>query len=119
MPEEIKKNVDEKWKSQVEKEKQAAKEANKTYHQASFNLLVSSLAMQAMISMGKLENPVTKKIEADLEQARFLIDTLGVLEEKTKGNLTSEESHFLEESLFNLRMNYVETKNKKEEKIIK
>ena len=61
MPEEIKKNVDEKWKAQVEKEKEAAKNENKTYHQASFSLLVSSLAMQAMIFMGKLENPATKK----------------------------------------------------------
>ena len=111
---ETKKTVDEKWKDQVAKEKQEAKSENKTYHQASFTLLVSSLAMQAMIFMGKLENPATKKIEKDLEQARFLIDTLGVLQEKTEGNLSEEEKKFLEDSLFNLRMNYVETKDKEE-----
>jgi len=59
-----------------------------------------------------LENPITKKIEKNLEQARFLIDTLAILKEKTKGNLTKEEEALLDDALFNLRLMYVEEKNK-------
>lgn len=66
--------------------------------------------MQAMIALGKIENPITKKVEKNLEQARFLIDTLGVLEEKTQGNLSPEENVALGEYLFNLRMAYIEEK---------
>ena len=113
MNEEIKKKVDEDWKRQVEKEKQQSQENQETFHEPNFTILVSSLSMQAMIAMGKLESPVTGKKEENLEQARFLIDTLGILKEKTQGNLTSEEEHFLEDSLFHLRMNYVEVQNLK------
>jgi hypothetical protein len=66
--------------------------------------------MQAMIAMGGLENPITKKKEKNYGQARFLIDTLGIIQEKTKGNLTDEEAKVLEEYLFNLRMMYIKTK---------
>ena len=113
MKEEIKKKVDEDWKRQVEKEKQQSQKNQETFHQPSFTILVSSLSMQAMIAMGKLESPITGKKEENLEQARFLIDTLGILQEKTRGNLTPEEEHFLEDSLFHLRMNYVEVQNLK------
>ena len=70
--------------------------------------------MQAMIAAGKLENPVTRKTEKNLEQARFLIDTLEILKEKTKGNLAKEEENLLDDSLFNLRMMYVEEKEKEQ-----
>ena len=113
MNEEIRKKVDEDWKKQVEKEKQQSQKNQKTFHQPNFTILVSSLSMQAMIAMGKLESPITGKKEENLEQARFLIDTLGILKEKTKGNLTPEEEHFLDDSLFHLRMNYVEVQNLK------
>jgi len=116
MSQEIRKKVDENWKAQVEKEKEQAKQDNKTFHEASFILLISSLSMQAMIFMGEMENPATKQKEFNLEQARFLIDTLGILQEKTKNNLTNEESHFLEESLFNLRIKYVEVAEKEGKK---
>ena len=109
---ENKKTVDDEWKQQVEKEKAQAKENNQTYHEPSFTIFVSSLVMQAMIYMGKLDNPTGQKIERNDEQAKFLIDTLAILKEKTKGNLTSEEEKFLDESLFNLRMLYIENKNK-------
>ena len=106
--EEVKKKVDDDWKAQVEKEKREAESRKEVYRQPTFTVFLSSMSMQAMIALGKLENPLTKKIEKNLEQARFLIDTLGIIKEKTKGNLTKEEEDFLEESLFNLRMLYVE-----------
>ena len=113
MDEEIKKKIDENWKKQIEKEKDAHQEKSEDYHEPSFTILVSSLSMQAMISMGKLESPLTGKKDENLEQTRFLIDTLDVLKDKTKGNLSKEEEDFLEDSLFHLRMNYVEVQNLK------
>jgi len=102
--------VDEQWKTQIDQEKKQADQDNAAYHEPNFKVFVSSLSMQAMIALGKIENPITKKAEANYEQARFLIDTLQVLKEKTKNNLESEEEKLLEESLFSLRMMYVEAK---------
>ncbi len=58
--------------------------------------------------MGLVENPLTKKKEKDLNQAKYLIDILSILEEKTKGNLTKDEQNYLQSLLYNLRMAYVE-----------
>ena len=98
------------WQNQINKEKQEAKTKDQAYHEPTFSLFLSSVGMQAMIAIGKLENPLTKKIDVNLEQARFLIDTLGIIQEKTKGNLTPEEEKALAEYLFNLRIMYVEAK---------
>jgi hypothetical protein len=62
----------------------------------------------AMQQMGKLTNPLTGKIEKNLEQARFSIDTLAMLREKTRGNLSEDLERLLDSALLNLRMNYVE-----------
>lgn len=110
MNEEIKKKIDEEWKNQIEKEKQQAFEEKQKYYEPTFTIFLSSLVMQAMIALGKLENPLTNKIEKNLDQARFLIDTIALLKEKTKNNLTKEEENLLEDSLANLRMIYVESK---------
>ena len=110
MNEQIKKKVDEDWKTQVETDKKTAQDSNEPYHEPTFSIFLSSLSMQVMIALGSLENPVTKKIERNLMQARFLIDTLEIIKEKTKGNLTNDEEKLMEESLFNLRLMYVETK---------
>ncbi len=113
MEEKIQKKSDESWKSQVEKERQETHEKDQVFHEPNFMLLISSLSMQAMIALGKLENPVTGKTEENLEQSRFLIDSISLLKEKTSGNLTTEEEKFLDDSLFHLRMNYIETKQNK------
>ena len=59
-----------------------------------------------------MPNPVSGKTETDLEQAKHFIDMLGVLEEKTKGNLTDDESRSLESVLFDLRMGFVEVSSR-------
>jgi hypothetical protein len=64
--------------------------------------------------MGKIMNPATQKVERDLEQARNAIDLLSMLDTKTKGNLTGDESALLEHTLYELRMNYVDEANKGE-----
>ena len=112
MEEEIKKKIDESWKNQADKEKKEASVKHEVYHEPTFSIFLSSLSMQAMIALGRLENPVTGKTEKNLEQARFLIDTLGILKEKTKGNLTADEEKLIEAGLFNLRMMYVEERGK-------
>ncbi|MDD4955481.1 MAG: DUF1844 domain-containing protein [Candidatus Omnitrophica bacterium] len=112
MSEEIRKKVDEEWKVTAEKEKKEALDKNEAYHEPNFRLFLSSLSMQAMIALGRLENPISGKTERNLDQARFLVDTIGILKEKTKGNLSAEEEKLLDDALFSLRMMYVEEKNK-------
>jgi hypothetical protein len=77
--------------------------------------IIQMFHMQAMMGMGKLMNPVNGAIEKNLEQARFCIDALGVLEEKTKNNLTNEEQRVLSYALQDLRLNFVAEEAKAEE----
>jgi hypothetical protein len=70
------------------------------------------LATQAFVALGIVPNPVTNKSELDLDQAKHVIDVLGVLEEKTKGNLTHPEKQQLEGILFDLRLKFVEVSKK-------
>ncbi|MBN2483312.1 MAG: DUF1844 domain-containing protein [Candidatus Omnitrophica bacterium] len=111
MNEEVRKRVDEEWKAQVDKEKTQAQKDEAVYHQPTFTIFLSSLGMQAMIALGKLENPLTGKADKNMEQARFLIDTMTILKEKTKGNLSAEEEKMLEEAVYNLQLLYVQEKN--------
>src|SRR3989338_3431280 len=105
---EIKKSSDESWKEAVEKEKETLKKDGKFVPpQPDFNFFVTTLSLQASIALGEMHNPSTNKKEEDLAQAKFLIDTLGMLKEKTKGNLSTEEANFLENILYELRMVYV------------
>ena len=76
-----------------------------------FITLVSSLSSQAWIQMGKIKNPVTDKIEKNLEAASMSIDMLGMIQEKTKNNLDEYEKQLLEQSLKDLKMNFVFEKN--------
>ena len=77
-----------------------------------FGWLIASLQMQAWSQLGKVASPHTGKIERDIEGARHIIDMLGMLEEKTRGNLAPEEETFLRDLLLQLRLNYVEEQKK-------
>lgn len=74
---------------------------------AGFINFVMSIASNAASSLGMMEHPVTRKREVDLELAKHWIDVLGMLEEKTKGNLVAQEEKILEGLLADLRMQYV------------
>jgi len=76
-----------------------------------FKFFITTLSLQATIFLGQMPNPVSNKNEENLPQAKFIIDTLGMLQEKTKGNLTDEEAGFLENVLYELRTFYL-SKNK-------
>jgi hypothetical protein len=69
---------------------------------------ISSLAFQAMIFLGEIESPVTGKAEKHIPQAKLLIDTLILLRDKTKGNLSEQENQLLEASIYELQLKYVE-----------
>jgi hypothetical protein len=76
------------------------------------NILFMQLIIQnqqiAMMAMGKIKNPVTDKIDRNLEHSKIYIDTLDMLLAKTKGNLSEYEEKFLTETLKELKLNYVD-----------
>ncbi|MHC4844626.1 MAG: DUF1844 domain-containing protein [Planctomycetota bacterium] len=75
--------------------------------EASLQIHVFHLASQVGMALGETENPLTGKREKDLRTARFLIDVIAMLEEKTRGNRTTEEDEYLTGVLTNLRMAFV------------
>ena len=109
--------VDEDWKKQVEAEKQAlrrmqeeqqkAEQKPRSLPPASFSFLITTLANQAMVSLGLVPNPLTHQTECRLDEARHFIDTLQILYDKTEGNRTPEETALLEDLLHQLRLGYV------------
>lgn len=78
-----------------------------------FSTFVLSLASSVQINMGLISHPATRKPEVDLVSAKQTIDILGMMEEKTKGNLSKEEEQILKQVLFELRMQYVEVSKAK------
>lgn len=106
--EEPNKNIDQTWKEAVEKEKETLKKEGKfVAPEADFTFFVTTLALQATIALGQIANPATNKKEEDRTQAKFIIDTLGMLKDKTSGNLSAEEDKVLDNVLYELRMQYV------------
>ena len=77
-----------------------------------FETLVSYLSTTAMFQLGVLPGPSGERIPPDMVSARRTIDLLEVLQEKTRGNLTSAESRFLEDVLYELRLSYVEVEKR-------
>jgi hypothetical protein len=73
-----------------------------------FMALTQSLAAQALMQLGQMENPMTGSRELDLQGARQTIEILGSLQRKTQGNLSAEEKEMLDGALHDLRMIYVE-----------
>ena len=71
-------------------------------------VIISSLVTQALIGLGMMDHPISNKKEVDRQSAKFSIDLLQVLQEKTKGNLTDIEQRFLDTVLHDLRIKFVE-----------
>ncbi len=110
----IKKKVDEGWKDSVEKEKghSPEEEAPSPPIEPDFPFFISTLGMQALAALGEAADPTTHVKKTDLNQAHYLIDILGVLQAKTKGNLSPEEESMLRNLLYELRMKFVEKTKK-------
>lgn len=77
-----------------------------------FVQLISSLHGAAMMQMGKMKNPQTGTLERNLEQAELTIDMIDMLKEKSKGNLSGEEQRFIDTVLSEVKINFVDEKNK-------
>ena len=133
MDEQGQKRVDESWKEQAEREKRAADAAapapggpavspgstpaspgaaeagpeEEGLPQARFDLFVSGLAVEALVALGDMAHPATRKQTMNLPHAKYLIDLMGILEEKTKGNLNVDEGKLLNDTLYQLRMRYL------------
>ncbi len=118
--------VDEDWKQQAQREKEvlAAQEEEEKKKEAeegprrggplpqgSLAALISMLATQTLFALGFLQIKGEEQREPDLDLARYNIELLGALEEKTKGNLTPEEQQLLKNTLSDLRMGFVSVAN--------
>jgi Domain of unknown function (DUF1844) len=80
-------------------------------HEVSFVAFIISLASNAAVHFGDLPDPEsTERRPPDLPAAAQVIELLGMLEQKTRGNLTPEERQLLEQVLYELRMRYVEAR---------
>ncbi len=116
--------IDEDWKEEAKREKEvlAAQEKEKQEEKddaqshgrsgrlpaADLSGLISMLATQAFYAMGMIKTREDEQPPQDLEMAKFNIDMLGVIEEKTQGNLADEEIKILTDTLAQLRMLYVQ-----------
>ena len=112
--------VDEDWKQQAQKEKESLAEKEEAGKQKAqgqtkargplprgdFAALVSMLVTQALFALGMLEVEGQRK-EPDLHIAKYNIDMLEALQQKTEGNLTEEEKKVLEDTVNQVRMAYV------------
>ena len=74
----------------------------------SFSTFVLGLSTQALLHLGEIEDPAIGRLERDLAAAKHVIDILGILKDKTRGNLEQAEERLLEAVLYDLRMKYVE-----------
>ena len=77
-----------------------------------FPSYILSYYTQGLVLLGEVPNPYTNKKEEDMDAARHMIDILSMLEQKTKGNLSPEESKLLESVLYELRMKFMAKTNR-------
>jgi hypothetical protein len=73
-----------------------------------FSTFLLGLSTQALLHLGEIPNPMSNQVETDLGAAKHVIDILGVLETKTRGNLDEGEQQLVTSVLYDLRMRYVE-----------
>ena len=88
---------------------EATSEAQEEIHlpEINFSTFVFSLSSSALLHFGEIPDPATGTKQTNLPMAKHTIDMLGMLEEKTKGNLTDDEAQLLNNILYDLRMRYV------------
>lgn len=87
----------------------------KKLYEMQFVQLIFSLKTSAIMQLGKIANPLTGKIERNLDEAKYTIDMLNMIKEKTKNNLASDEEKIINDAVFELQMNYIDEVKKDEE----
>ena len=88
---------------------------SKLTEQQLFDQLISSLVHSAWVYLGKIKNPMNDKLEKNVDQASVQIDMLDMLFKRMTGNLSEEEDKYLGQVIGELKMNFVEEKDKPEE----
>lgn len=106
------KDVEENVQPKEEKKKEDPSEETMSeqegpYPEINFINFLFSLSTSVLIQLGDIQDPITKQPSKNLPLAKQTIDLIGMLQEKTKGNLTPDEEKFLEHILYDLRMRYV------------
>jgi len=116
--------VDEGWKRSVAEERERLRREQKQSRQKAegagarqpakpdVRIFFAGLYTQTLMCLGEIENPLTKRKEQNLPEAQYLIDTIDMLKQKTKGNLSSDEEQYLDGLLHDLRMRYVDAVNR-------
>ena len=111
--------IDSDWKAEAEREKEELagkpgqeEQSGETIPPPDFLQHCGSLATHAMILLGAIPNPMTGETQYDPQYARHLIDTIVMLRDKAKGNLTDEEDKTLEHLVGELRMAWVSVAGK-------
>lgn len=96
---------------EVERKRQAGPEPTGplSFPEPSMQVFLAGLYTQTLIALGAVENPITGNKQENTAEAAYLIDTIAMLQEKTKGNLTKEEDSYVQNILTDLRMRYVST----------
>lgn len=94
-------------------EAQAAPASEEPLPEINFSTFVISLSTQALMHLGEISNPISGKIDPDVPAAKQMIDMLGMIREKTNGNLNANEDRLMQDILFDLRMKYVEAVKKR------
>lgn len=104
--------VQEKQAGEEKPKKQAPKEEPSTHPlpEANFSSLIFSLSSTALFQLGDIPDPETGETKKDLTLAKHAIDTIALLQEKTKGNLSEEEKKFTESILTDLRWRFIKAK---------
>lgn len=80
----------------------------KDIKEADFLTYITSLVFQTMVFLGEVPNPVSNQIEKNLKQAKLLIDTLLLIRQKTKGNLTTKEENLINSAIYEFQVKYVD-----------
>ena len=96
--------------AEKEKEKEEKKEGQKRegpLPEITFSNFVFSLTTQALIQLGEIQDPESKQSLKNLPFAKQTIDLIGILKDKTRGNLTKEEEALIDSALYDLKMRYV------------
>ena len=104
------KKTDESWKEKARKEKEQLSDFPEEIPEippASFLGLIDELSLRVMLALGQIRNPKSPEVYLDLDGARYAIDTIQMLLEKTKGNLAPEEEATVKDVVHNLRLLYV------------
>jgi hypothetical protein len=100
-------------RTEGEKRVAAQNESGDDLPELNFSTFVISLSTQALMHLGEIPDPITGKVASDFPVAKQMIDIVGMLDEKTRGNLDPGEKQLMEDVLYDLRMRYVEAVKKR------